>query len=248
MLAHFMPWDFIFILLVLGVVVPWRGTARVKKLLDRPRLGTTDRLALYASTIAFQCTAAAVVAWRSLARGLTPRQLGLTLTDLPLAAGVTAALSILLVAQQIVGLRRMARKSAEHPSHLLRIALKLFPQTAVERLAFIALAATVALCEEFLYRGFVFAAIRQAAGGSLAAAAIGSALLFSVAHLYQGRRGVISTFVVGLIFAGTRIFTQSLAPPIVVHLLVDLVAGLAAPRLLRNLHVYDVDSSSPAAG
>jgi hypothetical protein len=31
-----MPWDFIIIFLLLGVFVPWRGAARVRKLLAQP--------------------------------------------------------------------------------------------------------------------------------------------------------------------------------------------------------------------
>jgi len=45
-----MPWDFIFIFLILGVFVPWRGSVRVRKLLAQPALSTTDRLSLYAPT------------------------------------------------------------------------------------------------------------------------------------------------------------------------------------------------------
>jgi hypothetical protein len=33
-----MPWDFIIIFLLLGVFVPWRGAARVRKLLAQPTL------------------------------------------------------------------------------------------------------------------------------------------------------------------------------------------------------------------
>src|SRR2546422_9204558 len=106
------------------------------------------------------------------------------------------------------------------------------PHNFVEALVFIALAFTVAPCEEFLYRGFVFAALERAAGGSLLLATIGSSVLFGLAHLYQGRRGLISTSLMGCVFAAARIWTGSLAPPIAAHLLADLVAGLAAPRLL----------------
>src|SRR5260370_33592301 len=72
-----MPWVFIIIFLTRGVFVPWRGAARVRKLLAQPALSTTDRLSLYASTIAFQWLAAFIVAWRSFARGLTASDLAL---------------------------------------------------------------------------------------------------------------------------------------------------------------------------
>src|SRR5260370_13060625 len=76
-----MPWDIWLIFFVLGVILPWRGRVRTKKLLALPHVSTTERLALYASTIAFQWFAVAVVAWRALAHGFTASQLGLTIHD-----------------------------------------------------------------------------------------------------------------------------------------------------------------------
>ncbi len=226
------PWDFALILLALGVVVPWRGAVRMRKLLARPHLQTTDRLILYASTIAFQWLAVAVVAWRCWANGLTAQRLGLAFPEPWFTTAVAAALSLLLVASQLFGLRRMARLPASRRGFLHQMAEKVMPHNLVEALAFTALASTVGLCEEFLYRGFVFAVIHDATPSSLPLAALGSSAMFAVAHLYQGRRGVVSTFAVGLLFAATRILTASLAPSILAHLLADLVAGLAAPRLL----------------
>jgi membrane protease YdiL (CAAX protease family) len=55
-----------------------------------------------------------------------------------------------------------------------------------------------------------------------------------VAHVYQGRRGVITTFVVGLIFAFTRIWTGSLIPAIAAHIGMDLTIGIYASQLLRK--------------
>src|SRR6266481_4420419 len=49
-----MPWDTWVIFLVLGLVLPWRGRARMKKLLALPQVTTMERLILYASTTALQ--------------------------------------------------------------------------------------------------------------------------------------------------------------------------------------------------
>jgi membrane protease YdiL (CAAX protease family) len=228
------PWDFAVILLLLGVVVPWRGAMRVKELLARPKLERADRLALYVSTIAFQCLALGGVAWRSKARGLTAQHLGLALPEPELTTATAAALSLLLLATQLYSLRRLARLPPEREGFLHHMARKVMPQNRVETLAFIALVLTVAPCEEFLYRGFALAAIRDATEGSLLLAALGSSALFSLAHLYQGHQGLVSTFVVGLLFAGARTLTGSLAPSIIAHLLADLIAGLGAPRVLRG--------------
>lgn len=232
-----MPWDFVVIFLVLGVVVPWRGAVRVRKLLARPSLTTADRLALYASTIAFQWVAVAVVGWRSFARGLSLGDLGLILPRPGHAAVVTALVTAAFCGFQYLGLRHTASLPAERRGLVQQIAAKIFPQNFVEQLVFIALVVTVALCEEFLYRGFVFAATVRLAhdfirSASLLAGLFVSAIFFAIAHLYQGRRGLVSTFLIGVIFATVRITEQSLAPAMVAHLFVDLVAGLLAPRFL----------------
>ncbi len=227
-----MPWDFALILFILGVLVPWRSAVRMKKVLTRAQLTTTDRLALYASTIAFQWAAVGVVAWRSAARGLSLRELGLAYPNPLLTTGILAGLTVLLSSSQIFALRRLARRSPERHSFVHRMAQTVMPHSLVECLTFVALAITVALCEEFLYRGFVLTVFAQAASGSLFVAALASSLLFALAHLYQGLRGLRSTFIVGLIFAVCRIVTGSLVPTIVAHFLTDLIAGLTAPRLL----------------
>ncbi len=228
------PWDFALILFLLGVIVPWRGAVRMKKLLARPQLRTVDRLILYGSTITFQWLAVALVAWRCHARGVTAHRLGLAFPEPWFTTAVAAGLSLLLFANQLFGLRRMARLPPARRGFLHQMAEKVMPQNLVEAMAFVALATTVGLCEEFLYRGFVFTVILDATATSLPIAALGSSLLFGAAHLYQGRRGLASTFLVGLLFAATRIWTASLAPSVVAHALTDLVAGLAAPRLLSS--------------
>ncbi len=237
-----MPWDFVVILLVLGVIVPWRGAVRIRELLRQPALTTTERIAVYASTIAFQWLAVAAVLWRTTAHNIGLARLGVALPSLPLAALASVALLVPLLANQIYGLRRLARLPPEQQGFLGALARKLLPQNLVESLAFLALVATVAVCEEVLYRGFVFTAFYAGSGGFLAAALVGSSAMFSLAHFYQGRRGLFTTFIVGLLLASARAWTESLAPCIIVHFFVDLVAGLAGPRLLRAERV-----AAPAA-
>jgi len=230
-----MPWDFALILLLLGVLVPWRGSIKMRQLLARPSIGPPDRLALYASTIAFQWLSVVIIVWRVRAHGIALEEFGIAMPDAVLVAGMAAGLSCLLILYQLAGLRRFARLDSPRSSFLYQMATKILPQSLVESLAFAALTATVALCEEFIYRGFALAVIAHALRGSLFVGAIVSSLFFAVAHAYQGRRGIILTLIVGGVFAGVRIWTGSLIPSIVAHFLTDLIAGFAAPRILRQL-------------
>ena len=227
-----MPWDFALILLLLGIIVPWRGAVRVRKLLLQPQLTSADRIALYASTIAFQWFASGVVLWRALARNISLSELALAMPKRGLTVLVAAALSALVVTNQIVAIRRLSRLPPKRHGFLGEMARKVMPQTLVESLVFVALVATVALCEEFIYRGFVEAVFEQAGSSALLGVFV-SAVFFSIAHLYQGKRGLATTFLVGLIFAGIRVWTGSLIPTMAAHFAADLCAGLIGARWLR---------------
>jgi len=222
-----LPWDFVVILLVLGIVVPWRGMVRVRALLAVPSLSSAERISLYASTIAFQWLAAGVTIWRAVARGFGAATLGLAPDDPAAGIILGAALAVVLASLQIASLRQLSRLPLEKRGHLYQIASRLMPRNLTEALVFVALVGTVSLCEELLYRGFAFAVFKELGGGSASVAVVGSSALFAAGHLYQGRRGVASTFVLGLLLAGARNWSGSLLPSIVAHMAVDLVAGLA---------------------
>jgi CAAX protease family protein len=228
-----MPWDFWLIFAVLAVVLPWRGRARMKKLLAMPQVSSMERLVLYASTIAFQWLAAAIVAWRAWARRYTTAQLGLLLHD-PIRIGIAAvAGGAVLASLQWLNLRRVGRLPAEARGPLQAIAERILPQSTMELLPYLALAITAGLCEEFLYRGFAMAVLTRA-GLQAWLVVLVSSVLFGLAHSYQGRGGMVMTFVVGLVLGMSRLAFHSLLPAILWHSAVDVVAGTAGPRYLRR--------------
>jgi len=221
-----LPWDFVVILLVLGIAVPWRGSVRVRSLLARPQLSSAERISLYASTIAFQWLAAGITTWRAVAHGFSPTTLGLSPETQAPGLVLGAAMAAILAALQLASLRQLSQLPPEKRGHLYQIVSRLMPRNLTEALGFVALVGTVSLCEELLYRGFAFAVFKELGGGSAVVAVAGSSALFAIGHLYQGRRGVASTFVLGLLLAGARSWSGSLVPSIVAHLAVDLMAGL----------------------
>ena len=231
-----MHWDFVLIFLFLGIAVPLLGRRRVRQLMQLPVTTKEDRLALYASTIAFQWTASGLILWRTAAHGIRPWQLGLAVRRPILTIAVAIGLTALVLLNQIVGLKRLATHPAASHGLVAQLAQKLFPRDNVERLAFFALVVTVAACEEFIYRGFVQSTFQNLSGGSPSVAVVGSAAFFALAHLYQGRRGLISTFAVGLLFSATTALTLCLLPSIAAHFIADFTAGVLAPKYLQTAH------------
>lgn len=228
-----MHWDFALVIGVLAFVVPVMGRRRVRALLALPDTTKLDRLSIYASTIAFQWLASALILWRTIRHGIAPAQLGITLGHGYLAIATSVVLSLLLLSNQIASVRRIKSDPSAFRSETVQLALKVFPRDGIERLTFLALVATVAICEEFVYRGFV-QYVFQDWSRLLLAGIFGSALLFSFAHLYQGRRGLISTFAVGLLFSAVRAWSGSLVPTIAAHFVADLSIGFLAPRHIHG--------------
>jgi membrane protease YdiL (CAAX protease family) len=249
-----MHWDFALILLFLGIAVPVLGRRRVRQLMQMPSTTKMDRISLYASTLAFQWIAAGIILWRTNAHQIRPNQLGLALPNPALAVSATVVLAALILVNQLLGLRRVAAQPANTQGIVPQLALKLFPQDDVERLAFFALVITVALCEELIYRGFVQRAFQDWSRGSVIAAIVGSAAFFALAHLYQGRRGLISTLTIGLLFSAIRAWTGSLLPCVVAHFVADITVGILAPSRVRagmearNLQVSENNVDTALSG
>jgi membrane protease YdiL (CAAX protease family) len=228
-----MPWDIWLIFLVLGVVIPWRGRIRLRQLLAKPEVTSEERLSLYRSTIAFQWIAVGIAAWRAWAHGFTLHQLGLVFHRPALLIGVAILGGAILAALHWVNLSRMGRNTSKARESFQRMAERILPRTRPETVTFLALAVTAGLCEEFLYRGFAMAALTRA-GLPTWVVVLASSGLFGLAHLYQGRGGLIGTLLLGVIFGGLRVATGSLIPPIAWHAMIDIVAGVAGPRFLLN--------------
>ena len=90
-------------------------------------------------------------------------------------------------------------------------------------LTFEALAGWTPLTEEIFFRGFVLAGL--VARWGIVKASIGSALLFSVFHLYPGV--LIPIFFTGLLLAALYHATGSLWPPVIAHAGQNVVALVA---------------------
>jgi membrane protease YdiL (CAAX protease family) len=236
-----MSWDILLVFFVLGVIVPWRGRARLQQLLAKPRVEPEERVSLYCSTIAFQWIAAAVAAWRAWAHGFTAAQLGLVIPGRYRVVAITIFGAALIVTLQWLNLRRMGRSASPLQGPIQALAERILPQSTMELIPFFALAVTAGLCEEFLYRGFAMAVLSRT-GLPSGVVILLSSIFFGLAHLYQGRAGFVSTTVLGILFGISRLGLGSVIPVMVWHMGVDLVAGIAGPRYL--VHSKAVTDSS----
>ena len=236
-----MPWDFWLIFLLLGFVIPWRGYARMRHLMALPEVTSRERIKMYLATIFFQWLLAALVAWRALARGLSPGELGIVPALSISVLFLTLIGAALIAAAHWANVRRMARSDHPNLQRLRALGARLFPRSRSELALFVVLSLTAGICEEFLFRGFVMAALLRTGLPTWLVVILSSAL-FGLAHLYQGKGGSLGTGILGTLFALVRIIFGSLLPAVVWHSVLDIVAGVAGSRFLLELQVSSRDT------
>ncbi|MGJ8679818.1 CPBP family intramembrane glutamic endopeptidase [Paraglaciecola sp.] len=86
------------------------------------------------------------------------------------------------------------------------------------------LSVSAGVCEELIFRGYLLQLLTEYIG--LLGAALLSSVIFGLCHLYQGWANVCRTGLIGLVFCGVYIFTETLIIPIILHIAMDVYGGI----------------------
>jgi len=117
----------------------------------------------------------------------------------------------------------------------LHTLLQLAPGNGKEIAAWIGLCILAGIAEEAVFRGYLHRQFTAWARGTVAVGVAGSALMFGMAHGYQGVRNMVMLAVFGVLFSLLAVFRRSLRPGMFAHSWHDLIAGLAL-AFLRAHH------------
>jgi uncharacterized protein len=215
-------WIFTFALVVVFPVLDYRLYARLKTTLQ-----------IYAWNIAAEWALVAACVWQVHSHGLGLADIGERLGN-PLRTLVVAAALVAGTALIVVG-RDKKRKATRRArvGKAIDSVRRLIPVSKGERHAFVAVALTAGVCEELLYRGWLLSLL-AAALGSIWAGLVVSAVMFGVAHAYQGRSGIIGSSLLGCVFGLLFLLTGSLLVGQVLHTAIDLNNGLALGKIAER--------------
>lgn len=142
---------------------------------------------------------------------------------------VIAAVAFLIVQQREVGRDDEAREALREQMSSLR---DMLPHSAGELQTFRGLSVTAGVCEEILYRGFLLAYL--AVTFPLWTAVPLAALVFGLAHAYQGGPGILKTGALGLVMALLYVLTGSLLQPVILHIAIDWINGEMAYEVIAE--------------
>jgi uncharacterized protein len=105
---------------------------------------------------------------------------------------------------------------------------RILPRTPHDLLLFVPFAVIAGLCEELMFRGYLFNQLKCLTG-SVEIGVVVQAMAFSAAHGYdQTIAGVINNFMFGIAFGVLANWKNSLIPAIIGHSWLDVSVGIAA--------------------
>ncbi len=139
---------------------------------------------------------------------------------------VYGALVLLALGAAVLFMRRRVMQqpqgAAEVRAALARVEF-ILPRGKRQRRLWWLVSAHAGWGEELFYRGYLFALLCSLMPE--AAAAVVSTVMFGLAHVYQGVRGIVMTTVLGGVFMGMYLLSGSLVVPMLAHALYDVYAG-----------------------
>lgn len=137
-------------------------------------------------------------------------------------AGFLVGVTLAVVASTLLA-RVLARRTARTPIAGAAAVEPMLPRSPRGRRGWAGLALAAGVTEEVTYRGLLILAIALVApGADRTVVLVAAAVLFGVAHWYQGWFGMLATGAIGFVLGGLYLSTGSLLVPMVLHTLVDL--------------------------
>lgn len=96
----------------------------------------------------------------------------------------------------------------------------------------LALVGVVAVSEETIFRGYLLLRFRNVLGSIWPALLIAS-LIFMLGHGYEGSAGALTVGATGAVWGAVYLWRRSLVAPVTMHFLLDAIAIIVVPLLLR---------------
>jgi hypothetical protein len=146
-------------------------------------------------------------------------------------AGVLVVLYVFDVMYSMLSPQELAKTQEQWES-----SVPFLPEKYRELPAYTFMCITAGVCEEIMYRGFLVNYFIDPMSREFPyMAAIFPAVLFSIAHFYQGYMAMFKIFLLSMLFALIFIFSKSLLYVVIIHFLIDFAGGVVAIRVKSKM-------------
>jgi membrane protease YdiL (CAAX protease family) len=224
--------------IVIAFVMPARSALRAPARNAAMQHEPGARLRVYRRANVSKIVLSVVAAVIYVANGHKAYGLGFVWRDPVVTGAVVVGLAIYVPLLLILHNRRLNDPAVRARMRAAFAANALLPHTPEERRAWIGVSIVAGVTEEFLYRGFVLLYLHtRFPHTNWAVLVIISSVLFGLAHVAQGKKGVAGTTLAGFLLAIVAISAGLLAA-MVLHTLIDL-------NVLRVLKKLDATADDP---
>lgn len=134
-----------------------------------------------------------------------------------------AALILCFIGLQVATSRVSTIEKAESVIQKMQDNYHYLPKSKLEFIWFNLLSISAGICEEVIFRLFVFSYLLE--NTNLLTAFILTNLIFALTHIGSGEQNILSAFILGLIFTSVYYFTNNIWLSIMLHSAIDIGAG-----------------------
>ena len=227
--------------LLLLVGLPLLAAHDARQDVDLEQL-TTHRTTVYVSIAVSLLVVASITAGIAIWQKLPPESLGWRVED-PFQAIAWAVVATGAGFGVALGASRVSAAFGWPES---RIAYYLMPRSPAETRGFLLLAGLGAICEEYVYRGFLLHATIAWIGNPWLAVGLTS-ISFGFAHGYQRAAGITRAGLLGVIISVPVVLSGSLFPAVVAHFWINAIIGMGGWRLMLDEASFDTEGSTDAS-
>ena len=150
---------------------------------------------------------------------------GLTLDFYPnfSTTGIVLAFLITLFIGLQIAQSKVTNETAIAVKDKMKDIYHYLPKSRNEYIWFILLSLSAGICEEIIFRLFMFSFLVE--NLNLVTAFILTNIVFAITHIGSGKQNLISSFILGLLFTAIYYFTNNIWLPIILHSAIDISAG-----------------------
>ena len=188
-----------------------------------------NRIKVYQSTIVYLWLPTLLLGYLVFISDLTLNDIGLRFSSGFISIAILVV-SLLICGYLLLSLKTIKNYSEEQVQQTkqqLAHVSWLMPQTQQQKNWMVfGVSSSAGICEELLFRGYLIYQLGLYVNDINAV--IISSIAFGLGHIYQGWQHVIRTVIMGAVFAGIYIASDSLIAPIILHIVVDAFGGQLA--------------------
>lgn len=215
----------IIIAVLIGVIYPVYIMAAYRRINENIKTDGKFRLVDYKRTLCIFWVLTIIIGANYLASG-QPQ-----LNIYPKFSWINTALTVLVLAFSYFQYTttKIPAATAAAVKEKLKDIYHYLPKTGKELNWFTFLSVSAGICEEIIFRLFLFEYLREST--SLLVAFVITNLIFALTHIGSGKKNGVSSFILGLLFSVIYYFTGNIWIAVLLHASIDINAGILGYRI-----------------